>query len=339
MDHCDFVFEAVPEDRALKRRVLGEIEDVVPPDTILATNTSSIPIGDLAEAIDDPSRLVGMHYFPPVADVPVVEIIRSEHTSDEALATAFGLARTQGKAAIIVNDAPGFYTNRLLTLYLNEAFLLLEEGADVPTVDQIITEFGFPRGPYELLDFVGLDVAGSVADIMSDHLALDPVDLSDSAQRLAGAGLLGQKSNVGFYHYGPSEDGVDKDRKHLNQGIYRSLGQTNRSTPAPSIVQERLLFMMINAAARCLAEGILRRPRDGDVGAVYGLGFPPYLGGPFRYVDQQGPAQVTKRMRDLAYQYGDRFQPADLLVELEEQDASFHDEAKRGPRTARRSRQ
>jgi 3-hydroxyacyl-CoA dehydrogenase/enoyl-CoA hydratase/3-hydroxybutyryl-CoA epimerase len=325
MDHCDLVIEAVPEDRALKKQVLADIAEVVSDDAILATNTSSIPVAELAEAVDAPERVIGMHYFSPVADVPLVELVPAEQTSAQTLATAFGLVRTQDKIAIVVGDRPGFYTTRILTLYLNEALLLLEEGADVPTVDRIMRTYGFPMGPFALLDFVGLDVASSIMEVLHDHVPLVPADLSDSARRLADAGLLGQKANIGFYHYGPAEDGDGKARKDLNEDIYRNLGQMRRSTPAPRIVRERLTLMMINEAVRSLDEGILQTPQDGDVGAVFGLGFPAYLGGPFRYIDQKGPDEVTKRMRDLAYQYGDRFAPAELLVEHEDQGRSFHE--------------
>ena len=325
MDHCDLIIEAVPEDLSLKRQVLSEIDDVVADDAILASNTSSIPIARIAEAVDRPEQVIGMHYFSPVAEVPLVEIIVTDETSERTLNTALALAETQGKTAIVVQDRPGFYTTRILSIFLNEALLLLEEGADVPTVDQIMSDYGFPMGPFELLDFVGIDVASKITEVMTDHFPLEAVDVSDSAARLADAGLLGQKTNIGFYHYGPSDDGLGKDRKDLNQDIYRNLGQTRRSTPSPSIVQERLTLMMINEAVRCLDDGVLQSPRDGDVGAVFGLGFPAYLGGPFRYIDQKGPAEVTKRMRDLAYQFGERFSPAELLIEHEHRETPFHE--------------
>ncbi|PSQ97237.1 MAG: crotonase [Bacteroidetes bacterium SW_9_63_38] len=325
MDHCDLIIEAVPEDLSLKRTVLSDIADVVADDAILASNTSSIPIAQIAEAVPHPERVLGMHYFSPVADVPLVEIIVTDQTSEAALATALDLVETQNKTAIVVEDGPGFYTTRILSIYLNEALLLLEEGADVPTVDQIMSDYGFPMGPFELLDFVGIDVASKITDVMSDHFPLAPEDISDSAARLADAGLLGQKTNIGFYHYGPSDNGSGKDRKDLNQNIYRNLGQTRRATPSPAIVQERLTLMMVNEAVRCLDDGVLRGPRDGDVGAVFGLGFPAYLGGPFRFIDQKGPSEVTKRMRDLAYQFGDRFSPTKLLIEHDHRKTAFHD--------------
>jgi 3-hydroxyacyl-CoA dehydrogenase/enoyl-CoA hydratase/3-hydroxybutyryl-CoA epimerase len=326
MHHCDLVVEAVPEELSLKHEVLTAIEEVVSPDTILASNTSSLPIAEIAAAVDHPERVIGMHYFSPVADVPLVELVTTDETSEETLATAYDLALTQGKTVIVVDDAPGFYTTRILSLYLNEALLLLEEGADVPTVDEIMTDAGFPMGPFELLDFVGLDVASKITGVMADHMPMDGADVSDSAARLADAGLLGQKANIGFYHYGPAEDGTGKDRKDLNQDIYRNLGQTSRATPGPRIVRDRLLLMMVNEAVRCLSDGVLKSPRDGDVGAVFGLGFPAYLGGPFHYIDQQSPSDIVKRMRDFAYQFGDRFAPAPLLADHDDSAPLFYDD-------------
>lgn len=325
MAHCNVVVEAVPEDLALKRQVLSDVESVVAEDTILASNTSSIPIRRIAATIDRPERLIGMHYFSPVGTSPLVELIPTEYTSDETLATAFDLARQQDKTAIVVGDEPGFYTTRILALYLNEALLLLEEGADVPTVDAMMVEYGFPLGPFALLDFMGIDVAAGVTTVLNDHFPLQPVDISDSAVRLASVNLLGQKTNIGFYHYGPAEDGDGKDRKDFNVDIYHSLGQTNRTTPPADVVQDRLTLMMVNEAIRCLDEGVVANPADGDLGAVFGLGFPSHLGGPFRYVDQRGPAQVAHRMRDLAYQFGSRFAPAALLETHEDSDTSFHE--------------
>lgn len=324
MTHCDFVIEAVPEDLELKQQVLSDVEETVAKDTVIATNTSSIPVARIAEALDRPERVLGMHYFSPVADVPLVELITTEETSDEALATAYELALTQDKTVIVVNDGPGFYTTRILSLYMNEALLLLEEGADVPTVDEYMKDYGFPMGPFELFDFVGMDVASKISDVMSEHLPVDRDDISDAASGLVEADLLGRKRNIGFYHYGPDEDGEGKERKDLNEDIYRYLDQTSRSTPSRQIVQDRLALMMINEAVRCLEDDVLRSATDGDLGAVFGLGFPPFLGGPFRHIDRQGADRITKRMEDLSHQYGARFDPADLLVEHANDGRTFH---------------
>lgn len=322
--HADVVIEAVPEDLDLKHQVLSEVERVVGDETVLASNTSSIPIADIAAGVDAPERVIGMHYFSPVPDIPLVELVTTEATSETTLATAYDLALTQGKTVIVVNDGPGFYTTRILALFLNEALLLLEEGADVPTVDETMRDAGFPMGPYQLLDFVGMDVAAKITEVMGDALAAERADISDAAARLADAGLLGQKSDRGFYHYEPAEDGDGVDRTGLNEDIYETLGPATRTTPAPGIVNDRLLLMLVNEAVRCLGDGVLRSPTDGDVGAVFGLGFPPFLGGPFRYVDQQGPGEVAERLRNLAFQYGDRFEPAPLLAEHEDGGTAFH---------------
>jgi len=325
MTHCNFVIEAVPEDLNLKHQVLSEVESVVSDHAILATNTSSIPITKIAEGVDHPERVVGMHYFPPVGDTPLVELIPAEQTADRTLATAFALAQKQGKRAIVVDDSPGFYTTRILLLYLNEALLLLEEGGDISKIDDLMRSYGFPMGPFELIDFVGIDVASTITKGMEEHLSLDHVDVSDSVNRLANANLLGQKTNIGFYHYGPADDGTGKDRKDVNRDIYRGLGQTTRKKPVPDLVRDRLTLMMVNEAIRCLDDGPLHSPSDGDLGAVFGLGFPPYLGGPFQYVDQHGPERVARRMRDFAYRFGSRFEPAPLLVEHEESGTTFYD--------------
>jgi 3-hydroxyacyl-CoA dehydrogenase/enoyl-CoA hydratase/3-hydroxybutyryl-CoA epimerase len=323
MAAADVVIEAVPEDLDLKQQVLSEAAAVTSDQTILASNTSSIPIAEIANGLDDPKRVIGMHYFSPVPDIPLCELVVTEDTSEDTLATAYDLALAQDKTVIVVNDGPGFYTTRILALFLNEALLLLENGADVPTVDEIMEEAGFPMGPFELLDFVGLDVAAKITDVLTDHLPLGDVEISDTAARLADDGLLGQKSGVGFYHYSDEED--DPEKQDLNEDLYDTLGRTDRSTPAPDVVENRLLLTMVNEAVQCLEDDVLRGPTDGDVGAVFGLGFPPFLGGPFRYVDQEGAGSIATRLRNLAFQYGPRFEPADRLVEHADQETTFHD--------------
>jgi len=324
MHNCDLVIEAVPEDLDLKHQVLSETEAVVADDAIFASNTSSIPIAEIAEAADHPERVVGMHYFSPVGDIPLIEIIATEQTSDAALATAVDAGLAQGKTAIVVNDGPGFYTTRILALYMNEALLLLEEGADVPTVDEMMQDFGFPMGPYELFDFVGLDVAGKITEVMRDRLPANRLDISDTATRLAEANLLGQKTERGFYQYEPGDDPNEKDRQEVNEAVYNRVGGQNRSTPPHETVQHRLVLTMVNEAVRCLEDDVLRSPTDGDLGAVFGLGFPPFLGGPFRYVDQKGASTIAERLHHLADQFGPRFRPVDLLEEHAETDTTFH---------------
>jgi len=326
LKECDLVIEAVPEDLDLKHQVVSETEAVISNDAVLASNTSSLPITEIAEAAERPERVVGMHYFSPVADIPLIEIIATEDTSEDTIATAVETGLAQGKTAIVVNDGPGFYTTRILALYMNEALLLLEEGAEVETVDTMMTNFGFPMGPYELFDFVGLDVAGKITDVMRARLSDDRLEINDAASRLAAANLLGQKSDRGFYTYDPDEASTDREPQEVNDAVYGFAGPSTRSTPPRETVQNRLALMMVNEAVRCLDDEVLRTPTDGDLGAVFGLGFPPFLGGPFRYVDQEGVATVVERLDRLADRYGSRFDPAPLLRDHVDNGTSFYEE-------------
>lgn len=321
---CDVVIEAVPEDLSIKHQVLSEVEEVVENDAVLATNTSSIPVGRIAEGVERPERVLGMHYFSPVPDIPLLEIITTDATSDEALATAFDAGLAQDKTVIVVNDGPGFYTTRILALYMNEALLLFDEGAEIEAVDEAMKDAGFPMGPFELFDLVGLDVAAKIAELMGEELSPERVDISDASARIADANLLGHKTNVGFYEYDENND--DNDPSDVNDAIYHYSGTTTRKTLAAAEMQARLLLMMVNEAVRCLEENVLRTPTDGDIGAVFGLGFPPFLGGPFRYVDREGPAAIENRLQRLVNRYGARFEPAHLLRRQASAGSTFHSE-------------
>ncbi|WP_263834619.1 3-hydroxyacyl-CoA dehydrogenase NAD-binding domain-containing protein [Salinibacter sp.] len=321
---ADVVIEAVPEDLSIKHAVLSEVEAVVDPDTVLASNTSALPISTIAEGVDDPSRVLGMHYFSPVPDIPLLEIVVTEDTSEEALATAYAAGLAQDKTVIVVNDGPGFYTTRILALYMNEALLLFEAGAEIEAVDEAMMDAGFPMGPFELFDLVGLDVAAKITDVMGEALSPGRVDISDRAGRLAEADLLGQKTNLGFYEYDADDADDDKDPQGVNDAVYRHSEASTRSTPPAGAVQDRLLLMMVNEAVRCLKDGVLRTPIDGDLGAVFGLGFPPFLGGPFRHVDRAGAASIVDTLQRLADRHGPRFAPADRLQTHAAQDTTFH---------------
>jgi 3-hydroxyacyl-CoA dehydrogenase/enoyl-CoA hydratase/3-hydroxybutyryl-CoA epimerase len=322
---ADVVIEAVPEDLSIKHTVLSEVDDVVADDTVLASNTSALPIARIAEGVNDPSRVLGMHYFSPVPDIPLLEIVVTEQTSDAALATAYAAGLAQDKTVIVVNDGPGFYTTRILALYMNEALLLFDAGADIEEVDEAMKDAGFPMGPFELFDLVGLDVAAKITDIMGAALSDERVDISDTAGRLAEADLLGQKTNRGFYEYAADDTADDQDPTGVHEAVYQYTDAPTRSTPPVDTIQERLLLMMVNEAVRCLDADVLRTPIDGDLGAVFGLGFPPFLGGPFRYVDQQGADTVVDTLHRLVDQHGDRFRPADRLRTLASQDTGFYD--------------
>jgi len=319
---ADVVIEAVPENLDLKQAVLGDVEAVVRPDCVIASNTSALPIAEIAEGAQHPERFIGMHYFSPVPNMPLLEIITTEHTNQATLATAYAAGLTQGKTVIVVNDGPGFYTTRILALYMNEALLLLEEGASFPEVDRAMEQFGFPMGPFELFDLVGIDVGAKITEVMEERMLDDHFSISHTAKRLADQGLAGQKTKKGFYTYEGA--GTKQEKDEPNKDIYQHVQGRGATSLAPSMVQERLALMMVNQAVRCLDEGILQSATDGDLGAVFGLGYPPFQGGPFRYVDQMGAASIVGRLKQLTRQYGPRFTPADGLTAHAEKDTTFH---------------
>jgi len=303
---ADVVVEAVFEDLALKQRLRDEVEAVTSEESIFASNTSSIPITRLAEGARRPAQVIGMHYFSPVEKMPLLEIITHAGTAPWVTATCVALGKQQGKTVIVVGDGPGFYTSRVLAPYLNEAAHLLLDGADVRTVDEALVDFGFPVGPYQLLDEVGIDVGEKVAHVLQAAFG-ERMAAPLAMVALVKDGRLGRKAKKGFYTY-------DGKKKVVDETVYAVLpGSTKRRPVTKEEVVERCVYPLVNEAVRCLEEGILRSPRDGDIGAVFGLGFPAFLGGPFRFVDAFGPAALASRLESLASKLGPRFEPAALL--------------------------
>lgn len=305
------VIEAVFEDLAVKHAVLAESEAVLSPDAIFATNTSTIPITKIAAASKRPERVIGMHFFSPVHKMPLLEVIVTPTTSAETIVTVVEFGRRIGKTVIIVNDAPGFFVNRILAPYVNEAGILLDEGVAIDAIDKAMGQFGFPVGPINLIDEVGLDIAGKSGAIMAEAFG-GRMKPSTALQKVLGAGRLGRKGKQGFYEY--DEKGKRGD---VDESVYQLYpGGTKRTTAPRDEIQRRLSLAMVNEAARCLEEGIIRSPRDGDIGAVFGIGFPPFRGGPFRHMDAVGIAEVVKQLEALDARYPGRFTPARVLVEM-----------------------
>ena len=265
-----------------------------------------------------PERVLGMHYFSPVPKMPLLELIVADKTADWAVATARDFGIKQGKTVVVVKDGPGFYTSRILSPFLAEATILLEEGARVDDVDRAVKDFGYPVGPLALLDEVGIDVAAHVARNFGQLFADRGLGGSDAFVRLNEAGYEGRKNGKGFYRY---EDGRTQARKEEETGQRRDLRFLRRpsrrvSVPAEEIAARRLAYLMVNEAVYCLQEEIIACPRDGDVGAILGLGFPPFHGGPFRYVDSVGVGEFVTRMEQLRDKHGTRFDPAPLLRDM-----------------------
>lgn len=303
----DLVIEAVFESVDLKRSIVAEVEGVTSDRTVFASNTSSIPISDIAEGASRPEAVVGMHYFSPVEKMPLLEVIATEQTADWALATAVGFGKRQGKTVIVVNDGPGFYTTRVLGPYGVEAFHLLNEGASVEAIDAAIEQWGMPVGPMRLADEVGLDVQVKIGRIMIDAFG-DRMAAPESIARLEADDRKGRKNRRGFYTYDSNGE-----RGGVDDTVYGALGLGPRREFPASEISERIMLAFVNEAARCLEEGILRSARDGDIGAVFGFGFPPFRGGPFFWVDQMGADTVVATLDRLAERHGPRFEPAQIL--------------------------
>ncbi len=317
-EHIDLVIEAVFEDLSLKQKIVEEFEHQAPEHAIFASNTSSLPISEIASRAKRPENIIGMHYFSPVQKMPLLEIIKTDQTADWVTATAYDIGIRQGKTVIVVNDGPGFYTTRILAPFINEALLLLEEGADIEELDRAMKQFGFPVGPAALLDEVGIDVGAHVADVLSGTFEARGAKTSKKARELVQSGYKGRKNRKGFYKY---DEGSGK-KKGINPEIYTFFGGSDRKTIAMPDIQQRLSLMMVNEAVHCLQDNILESPTDGDLGAILGLGFPPFLGGPFRYIDRMGAEAVADQMNSLRQKHGDRFRPAQLLID--QKNTPFH---------------
>lgn len=325
---CEVVIEAVFEDLALKHRMLEEIEQVGREDVIFASNTSSLPITKIAEASKHPETVIGMHYFSPVDKMPLLEVIVTEKTAPWVTATCVALGKAQGKTVIVVRDGVGFYTTRVLGPLMNEAAHLVAEGIPVEAVDRAMVQFGWPVGPVTLLDEVGIDVGEKVGHILHEAFG-DRLSPPPGVEKLVADGRLGRKNQRGFYLYG---EGVKKGKKEVDASVYRVLGiEPTRHDADPEEIAQRCTLQMVNEAARCFGEGILRSARDGDIGAIFGLGFPPFLGGPFHYCDSLGAREVLDRLRRFEQVHGERFEPAPLLIEMAEQGLSFYGEKKVQP--------
>lgn len=318
----DIVVEAVFEDMALKQQMVADIERYAAPHTIFASNTSSLPIGQIAANAARPQQVIGLHYFSPVDKMPLVEVIPHATTSEETIATTVALAHRQGKTAIVVADRAGFYVNRILAPYINEAARCLLEGEPIASLDKALVDFGFPVGPIMLLDEVGIDVGTKITPILTAEFG--PRFAAPAAfDAVLKDGRKGRKNGRGFYLY-PAEGRWGQKRKSADSAIYSLLGITATPHIEHTVIAQRCVMMMLNEAARCLDEGVIRSPRDGDIGAVFGIGFPPFLGGPFRYMDQLGAEKVVQTLRHLQQQHGEHFMPCERLQRMAQQQERFY---------------
>ncbi|MEO8379797.1 MAG: 3-hydroxyacyl-CoA dehydrogenase NAD-binding domain-containing protein [Acidobacteriota bacterium] len=314
---ADVVIEAVVENVQIKRQVLAEFEAISKTDAIFATNTSTIPITQIAAQAKRPENVVGMHFFNPVDRMPLVEIIRGEKTSDIALVTTAALARKLGKTVVYCNDGPGFVVNRILGPYMNESGFLLEEGNTIESLDEAMVAFGMPMGPMALLDEVGIDVAAKVAGILTEAFGAR-MQKSTVVEKLYADGRHGKKNGKGLYRY---EGGK---RLAPDPTVYKVLGIRSPHPADPKAVVERMVLAMINEASLILDEKIVASAGELDLAMIMGTGFPPFRGGLLRYADALGVPYIVSRLDELSSTVGPRYRPNEPLKRLAERDGKFY---------------
>jgi len=314
---ADVVIEAVVENVQIKRQVLSEFEAIAKPDAVFATNTSTIPITQIAAEAKRPENVVGMHFFNPVDRMPLVEIIRGEKSSEAALVTAAALARKLGKTVVYCNDGPGFVVNRILGPYMNESGFLLEEGNTIESLDKAMVDFGMPMGPMALLDEVGIDVAAKVAGILTEAFGAR-MEKSTVVEKLYADGRHGKKNGKGLYRYS------DGKRQGPDPTVYRVLGIRAPHPAEPKAVVERMVLAMINEASLILDEKIVASAAELDLAMIMGTGFPPFRGGLLRYADALGVPYIVSRLDELSSSVGPRYRPNEPLKRLAERDGKFY---------------
>jgi len=319
----DMVIEAVFEDIGLKHRVIADMEQHLPEHAIFASNTSAIPIAELAKGSSRPQNFVGMHYFSPVPQMPLLEIIPHEGTDPAVAAAAVDVGTRQGKTCVVVKDVPGFYVNRCLGPFLIETTALVQDGVGLEQLDKLMLKFGMPVGPITLADEVGVDVAGHVASFLSK---------ADLGVRMTGGDVslmttfiekkwLGKKTGKGFYLH----EGGKKGKKTVNPEALELIQPlVNKKELSDEEIQMRLMGRFINEAIFCLQDGVIDDASSGDIGAVFGIGFAPFRGGPFRFVDTYGAAKYADTMNGFADKYGEQFRPPQLLLDMAKAGQTFH---------------
>ncbi len=314
----EVVIEAITENEEAKVNTYRQLQNVLRPGAILASNTSAISITRMAKSVEHPENFAGMHFFNPVDRMKLVEVIRGEKTSEETVATLVALARRIGKTPIVVGDCPGFLVNRILFPYLNESLVLLQEGASPRAIDKAATDFGMPMGPITLHDLVGLNTSMHAGHVINSAFA-DRAAPTRILEELVAVGRLGPDSGAGFYSYAKGSRGVDDPALEPILAKCR----TDRRQISKEDITDRLFFPMLTEASRVLSEGIVRDPGDVDVGLILGIGFPPFRGGILRWADSLGLAKVLEKLKPYEH-LGARFHPTEQMRKLAAEGKGFY---------------
>ncbi|HUE36455.1 MAG TPA: 3-hydroxyacyl-CoA dehydrogenase NAD-binding domain-containing protein [Candidatus Acidoferrum sp.] len=315
--HVDLVVEAAVENLELKKKIFQRLDEVTTEETILATNTSALPVSDLAAATRYPQRVLGLHFFNPVHRMQLVEIVAGRQTAPEALSRAVRFVQRIGKLPVVVKDSPGFLVNRILMPYLVEAGTLFEHGASLEHLDEAMLDFGMPMGPMRLLDEVGLDVALHVAQTLAANFGAR-LQVPAVLTRMVEAGLLGRKSRGGFYVYDAAK------KSWPNPQVMSYVQSRTADDLTPKELQERMFFLMLNEAARCLEEKIVAMPEDIDFAMIMGTGFAPFRGGPLRYADSLGLEKIVGAMEILEDCGATQYAPCPLLRRMAADGTKFY---------------
>ena len=317
----DLVIEAIYENAEAKQSLYERLQPLLPAHAVLCSNTSTIPISDLAAGLTRPEQFCGLHFFNPVRQMPLVEVIRGRATSDDTVATAVAYARRIGKSPIVVSDGPGFLVNRVLFPYMGEALQLLEEGASIKQIDRAATAFGMPMGPIALYDTVGLDVALHAGGVMQaafpERIASSPI-----LAGLVEAGRIGKKAGRGFFDYSGKKN--DRGQESAETAAIVSAHRRDERKLSPEEITDRLLLPMLLEATRVLEDGVAASARDVDLALIYGIGFPPFRGGLFFWADAVGAAVIVEKLKNYE-SLGSRFAPTKLLLETAKAGKTFYD--------------
>ncbi|HEY1786984.1 MAG TPA: 3-hydroxyacyl-CoA dehydrogenase NAD-binding domain-containing protein [Verrucomicrobiae bacterium] len=306
--HVDLVIEAAVENLDLKKTIFQRLDALAGEETILATNTSALPISELAAGTRKPERVLGLHFFNPVRRMQLVEVVVARQTAPEVLDRAVKFVRQVGKLPVVVKDSPGFLVNRILMPYLIEAGALFESGAPIERLDEAMLDFGMPMGPLRLIDEVGVDVSLHVAKTLSAHFG-NRMKIPAVLGRMMEAKMLGRKSGTGFYVHEKSDARPNPVAKRFAQGPLAASYSREE-------LQEQMVLLMVNESARCLEEQIVSAPEDVDFAMINGTGFAPFRGGPLRYADSLGTEKIVGAMDNLVDRGADHFAPCDLLKQM-----------------------